>query len=110
MKTTTPSASNIEKELKWLEARIKDIKKDIDSTPYTDIKDRVISVMTANGPTEKVTATEEVQKKAIREALKEYTLLLGEVDKLREREKSKVVEARGGGSLNNQMKRLTGNA
>lgn len=93
----------IEPELDWLEQRLQEIKEDIDSKPYTDIMDRIVTLDGSRGPSDKVVATEESQKKAQREALKEYTILLGEVDKLREKEEAKK-EARGGGDIPHRMR------
>lgn len=93
----------IEPELDWLEQRLQEIKEDIDSKPYTEIKDRTITLFGVQGNSEKVVATEEAQKKAQREALKEYTALLADVDKLRERQEAKI-QARGKAEISSLAK------
>lgn len=102
---TNQSENNISEELIWLEKRLQDIKDDIDSQQYSKIEDRIVTLATAKGTMQKVSATEEQQKKAIREALKEYTILLAEVDKLREAEKAKI-KGRGSANINSRMKNL----
>lgn len=102
---TQKKTSNIEQELSWLEDRLQEIKADIDSQKYSEIDDRIVWLETPKGSVQRVTATIEQQKKAVRDSLKEYTLLLSEVDKLREAEKAKL-KGRGSAVLNNQMKEL----
>lgn len=98
--------SNIEEELEWLESRLAQIKEDIDSQKYGDIEDRIIDLRDSKGGTsQKVAATAEQQKKAVRDSLKEYTALVGEVDKLREIEKQKQ-KGRGSAVINDRMRDL----
>ena len=83
--------SSIAEELEWLEEQASYIKQDVEANPYNEIRDRVISLVDSRGnSSEKVTATEEQQKKSIRESLKEYAQLLEVIDKLREKEEAKV--------------------
>ena len=92
-------------ELEWLEDRLREIKADIDSKPYAHITDRIVALEGARGPSETIAATEESQKKAQRDALREYTSLLEATNKLREQEEIKM-QTRGGANVNSKMKRL----
>lgn len=95
-------------ELEWLEDRLREIKADIDSKPYAQITDRIVWLETARGAVQNCIANEEVQKKAQREAIKEYTSLLEATNKLREQEESKM-ESRGNARISSKMKRLVEN-
>lgn len=92
-------------ELEWLEDRLREIKADIDSKPYAHITDRIVPLEGARGTSETIAATEESQKKAQRDALREYTSLLEATNKLREQEEVKM-QTRGGANVNSKMKRL----
>lgn len=98
----------VDSELTWLEARLSEIKSYIDENPYHLISDRIVSLTTHLGLSEKVAATVEVQQKACREALKEYTQLLIEVNRLREVQ-SKETIVRGGVKANSRMAKLMNN-
>lgn len=99
-------ANYIGEELEWLENRLLEIKEDVDSNPYSEISDRIVSLMGAHGPSEKVVASAEAQKTALRAALKEYVVLLEMVDKLREKEEQKQIEARGNVEVSPRVKAL----
>lgn len=92
-------------ELDWVDARLAEIKKDIDVKSYSKIEDRVISLVNGEKLIEKVVATEEAQKEAIRKSLREYLLLLESADKLRSQEDAKIA-ARGNTVVNTQMNNL----
>ena len=101
-------AKNINEELEWLESKANSIKQYVDSNPYHLVQDRVVTKYTKEGsPYEEVVQKIEVIHKSLRDAMKDYASLLGQIDKLREEEKRKEVEARGGASMNTRMRKLT---
>lgn len=91
----TKKNNYIEKDLEWLEARATDIKKSIDSKPYEEIVDRIIPMQTPKGMVDRLVAKIEDQEKAIREALKDYALLIEAIKALREIEEEKKDSVRG---------------
>lgn len=101
-------AKNINEELEWLEAKALSIKEYVDANPYHEVKDRSTTKYTKDGNSyEEVVQKIEVIHKSLRDAMKDYAALLGQIDKLREEEKRKEVEARGGADMNSRMKKLT---
>lgn len=100
MKMSKKKNNYVEEELTWLEARALEIKKNIDSSPYHNIKDRIKSLNTPKGPTDRMVASIEVQQKAFREALKDYSLLIEAINNLRQIEEEKKDEVRGDTDLN----------
>lgn len=82
--------SFIDEELEFLEQRAKEIKQDVEANPYDEIRDRIVSLDGPNGSSEKVVATEEAQKKAMREALREYAQIIEIINNLREKEAAKL--------------------
>lgn len=100
----TKKNTYIEEELEWLEKRAADIKADIDANPYNKIEERIVTLMGAKGPADKVVATKDAQQKAQREALKDYTLIVEAIGKLREKEEQKQLLARGGHEIPHRMK------
>jgi hypothetical protein len=91
-------------DLDWLEETLKQLKAYVDNNNFGDLKDRLETVMSAKGtPVIKIIATKEAQMKSLREALKDYVVMLAEVDRLREEQTKKDVEIRGGGKINGMM-------
>ncbi len=96
----------ITEEIEWFEDRLREIKADIDSTPYAQITERIVSLDDGKGnQREVISETISQQKKTIRDSLKEYQSLLEATNKLREQEEAKV-SGRGGQKLNKQMREL----
>lgn len=81
----------ISAELEWAESKLAEWKDYYDANPYGKLTDRMDYKETKNGGMMRTcVATIEQQQKALRETLKEYFVLLEQVDKLREREAQKV--------------------
>lgn len=97
--------SKIKADLDWLKDRAEEIKREVESEAYDEIKDRKVTLMGAHGPAEKIVATKEVVQKARREALKEYAQLLELINQIEERDEAKQ-EGRGGKALNERQLRL----
>lgn len=93
----------IEEELAWLTLKAAQIKKYVDEPPMHELSDRIETLNGPTGPSEKIAATVEAQLKSKRDALKDYTLILEAIDKLREKEEAKKIEARGNTSMNGLM-------
>lgn len=91
-------------DLDWLEVILKELKAYVDNNPFGSLEDRLETVMSAKGtPVIKIIATKEAQIKALRDALKDYVMMIAEVDRLREEKAAKEVEIRGGGQINGMM-------
>lgn len=101
-------AKNISEELDWLESKANSIKQYVDANPYHLVQDRTVTKYTKDGGAyEDVVQKIEVIQKSLRDSLKEYADLIAQIDKLREEEKKKEVEARGNTKMNSRMKNLT---
>lgn len=90
--------SNISPDIQWLKERIEEIKQEVESMPYNEIEDRIVSLNGTNGFSEKVAATKETIQKSYREALKEYANLVEVYETLIQKEETKAV-ARGGAKI-----------
>ena len=100
-------ATNINEELSWLEQKANSIKEYVDDNPYHKVVDRSTTKYAKTGePYEEVVQKIEAIHKSLRDAMKDYASLLGQIDKLREEEKRKEVEARGSTEMNSRMKKL----
>lgn len=89
----------INAELDWAETQLASWKAYVDANPLHELKDRIEWKPTAKGGMlPMVIASIEAQGKFIQETMKNYLALLEVVDKLREKEESKV-EVRGGVEL-----------
>ena len=89
-------------ELDWAEQQLNSWKAYVDAHPLHEMKDRIEWKPTAKGGMmPMVVASIEAQGKFIQETMKNYLDLLDVVDKLREREESKV-ESRGKGEIEGQ--------
>lgn len=86
-------------ELDWAEQQLSSWKGYVDANPMHELKDRIEWKPTAKGGMlPMVIASIESQGKFIQETMKNYLALLEVVDKLREKEESKI-EIRGNGDL-----------
>ena len=93
----------INAELEWSESKLQEWRDYIDQNPLNTLKDRWgQKEMPRGGHTWVVTATIEQQVKSIRDTMKEYLQMLEIVDKLREKEEAKKLEARGKGEVTGQ--------
>lgn len=89
----------INTELDWAEQQLSSWKQYVDANPMHELKDRIEWKPTARGGMlPMVIASIESQGKFIQETMKNYLALLEVVDKLREKEESKI-EIRGSGDL-----------
>lgn len=89
----------INTELDWAEQQLSSWKQYVDANPMHELKDRIEWKPTAKGGMlPMVIASIESQGKFIQETMKNYLALLEVVDKLREKEESKI-EIRGSGDL-----------
>lgn len=85
----------IDVELEWAEQQLSTWKAYVDANPLHELKDRIENKPTARGGLiPMVVASIEQQGKFIQETMKNYLLLLREVDAMREKEEAKK-EARG---------------
>lgn len=94
----------IEAELQWAEDKLQEWKEYVDSNPFAKLVDRIEWKPTGKGGMlPMVIASKEAQMKCLRDTLKEYFLLLEQVNKMREaEEKAKV--ARGGADIPLRMR------
>ena len=105
---TPKKNSYIEEELSWLEKKAKQIKNYVDNPPMHELSDRIEQLMTAKGPVDKVVASIEVQLTSKRNALKDYTLIIEAIDRLRANEEAKNQVAKGGNDIPYRMRRENG--
>lgn len=99
------SNNYIQEELDWLEQKAEAIKRDVDSTPYDRIKDRIVLLDGPRGPVATVVQKEEVIKEAYRKSLKDYSELISAINEKREIDEKKKEVARGGASIPHRMKK-----
>jgi|SRR6476620_356392 len=94
--------SYISTELEWAESQLKTWRSYVDDNPLNELKDRIELKPTAKGGViPMVIASIEQQGKFIQDTMKNYLALLEVVDKLREKEETKI-QARGKGEVNGQ--------
>jgi len=102
----------IEYELKFLEKKLKELKKYISDNPFSRLDDRtgISSMLTFKDGTQKesyrVIATKESQRKDLTSALKDYAEILRTVDQMREEEDKKKIDVRGGEKLGSKADRF----
>lgn len=106
----TKKANNyINTELDWAEEQLSTWKKYIDANPIHELKDRIEWKPTSRGGAmPMVIASIEAQLKAITELMTKYLTLLEVVDKLREREETKI-QLRGDSEVNGMMDKMIKN-
>ena len=96
---TTKKTTYINAELDWSEEQLKSWKAYVDANPLHTLKDRIEWKPTARGgQMPMVIASIEQQGKFIQDTMKNYLALLEVVEKLREKEATKI-EVRGNGQL-----------
>lgn len=96
---TSKKPTFINAELEWAEEQLSSWKAYVDANPLHTLKDRIEWKPTAKGGMlPMVIASIEQQGKFIQETMKNYLALLEVVDKLREKEASKI-EVRGKGEM-----------
>lgn len=94
-----------QKDLDWLEVQLLEMKKYVEANPISSIVDRTEIVMSAKGtPVIKIIASKEVQIRELRATLKDVTIMLGDLERLREERAAQEMEVRGGGEINGMMK------
>lgn len=99
----TTKTTYINAELEWAEEQLASWRAYVDANPLHELKDRIKMKQTANGGAiPMVIASIESQGKFIQETMKNYLALLEVVDRLREKEETKI-EAMG-------KKKVTGQA
>lgn len=85
----------ISAELSWAEEKLLEWREYIDDNPIQELKDRIEWKPTSKGGAmPMVIASIESQIKCLRDTMKEYLMLLEQVNKMREAE-SKKIETRG---------------
>ena len=90
-------------ELEWAETQLSSWKQYVDANPLHELKDRIEWKPTAKGGVmPMVIASIEAQGKFVQETMKNYLLLLKEVDLMREKEEAKK-EARGSSKVPHRM-------
>ena len=90
-------------ELDWCEAKLAEWREYVDNNPIAELKDRLSYKTTSNGGSiPMVVASIESQIKSIRDTMKEYLLMLQQVEAMREKEAQKT-EARGSQTISGKM-------
>lgn len=88
--------------LEWAKERAEEIRREVESQPYDQIKDRIVTLNGSHGPSDKVVATKEVIEAARRKALVDYVQLQELISQIEERDEAKL-EGRGGKTLNHRQ-------
>jgi hypothetical protein len=90
-------------ELIWCEQKLLEWKEYIDQNPIAELTDRLSYKTTSNGGSiPMVVASVESQIKSLRDTMKEYLLMLQQVEAMREKEVEKA-KARGSQEINGMM-------
>lgn len=90
----------IEAEISWANEKLQQWKEYVDSNPLATLTDRIAyKQMKGGGTMPMVVANIESQIKCIRDTMKEYLVLLEQVNKMRQVEESKQKEARGSSNV-----------
>jgi len=96
----------IDVELEWAETQLASWKAYVDANPLHTLKDRIEWKPTSKGGMlPMVIASIEAQGKFVQDTMKNYLMLLKEVDAMREKEQEKAIK-RGKGELNAQQQQL----
>lgn len=102
--TITSKKVYVEVELDWAEDQLHSWKEYINAHPMHELVDRIEWKPTAKGGVmPMVIASIEAQGKFLQETMKNYLMLLKEVDAMREKEAAKQVEAKGAYSIPYRM-------
>lgn len=87
----------INTELEWAEQKLQEWKNYVDNNPFNNMKDRIEwKPNSKGGLMPMVIASIESQIKCVRDTMKEYLVLLEQVDKMRQAEESKKKDVKGG--------------
>ncbi len=89
----------VEIELEWAEQQLASWKAYIDNNPFNTLEDRIEWRPTKTGTMPMVVASIEQQGKFLQETMKNYLMLLKEVDVMREKEDIKKESPRGNQGL-----------
>lgn len=95
------SKTTIAFELEFLDKKLKEMEKYIESRPLDKLEDRIVE--------KKVVATIEKQREDIFKSIDEYAKILEKVEKLREVSQQEEVKKRGGGALSLVERRMAQN-
>jgi len=94
----------INTELEWAEQKLQEWKQYVDENPFQHMKDRIEFKPTAKGGLiPMVIASIESQIKCVRDTMKEYLVLLEQVDKMRQAEEHKKKDVKGGADRPSRM-------
>lgn len=87
----------INTELEWAEQKLQEWKNYVDNNPFNSMKDRIEwKPNSKGGLMPMVIASIESQVKCVRDTMKEYLVLLEQVDKMRQAEEGKKKDVKGG--------------
>jgi hypothetical protein len=90
-------------ELEWCEQKLLEWREYVDANPIAGLTDRLSYKTTSNGGSiPMVVASVEQQIKSLRDTMKEYLLMVQQVEALREKEAQKA-QARGNAEINGMM-------
>jgi hypothetical protein len=94
----------INAELEWAEQKLLEWKQYVDDNPFQSMKDRIEWKPTSKGGMiPMVIASIESQIKCVRDTMKEYLVLLEQVDKMRQTEEHKKKDVKGGADRPSRM-------
>ena len=94
----------INAELEWAEKKLLEWKQYVDDNPFQEMKDRIEWKPTSKGGAiPMVIASIESQIKCVRDTMKEYLVLLEQVDKMRQAEEHKKKDVKGGADRPSRM-------
>lgn len=100
----TKRQTYINAELEWAEQKLLEWKQYVDENPFQHMKDRIEWKPTAKGGMiPMVIASIESQIKCVRDTMKEYLVLLEQVDKMRQTEEHKKKDVKGGADRPSRM-------
>jgi hypothetical protein len=100
----TKRQTYINAELEWAEQKLLEWKQYVDENPFQHMKDRIEWKPTAKGGMiPMVIASIESQIKCVRDTMKEYLVLLEQVDKMRQAEEHKKKDVKGGADRPSRM-------
>lgn len=94
----------INAELEWAEQKLLEWKQYVDDNPFQTMKDRIEwKPNSKGGLMPMVIASIESQIKCVRDTMKEYLVLLDQVEKMRQTEESKKKDVKGGADRPSRM-------
>ena len=93
----------INAELDWANQKLQEWKDYVDDNPFQGMSDRITMKSTKTGAMPIVVASIESQIKCVRDTMKEYLVLLEQVDKMRQLQEHKNKEVKGGAERPSRM-------